>query len=137
MPFTGAMPVKLSGAKAGTGLTSQAAVQYTFVKFSADQTVIQCTSASDVPCGVLQAPVVNTGDPVDVVVTGETQLQTSASLSAGNLIGTSSAGQARLSTPGTDTAGYTVGAVVNVAGATASGNLITAVVNCANPGRAS
>jgi hypothetical protein len=136
MPFLGAMPVKLSGAIAGTGLTA-ATVQYKFVKISADNAVILCTGATDIPIGVIQSPVGATGDPVDVVVVGETMIQADASLTAGNLIGTSSDGQADAKTVATDSTEYVVGAVVNVAGASAAGNLITAVINCANPHRAS
>lgn len=136
MSFEGQMPLKLSGAKAGAGLTSTTTVPYTFVKISADNTVVQCSAATDKPCGVIQAPVGATGDPVDVVVIGTTQLQADASLTAGTLIGTSNDGQADAKIPGTDTTEYTVGFVQNVAGATTAGNLITAVVNCAAPCRA-
>lgn len=135
MSFEGQMPLKLSGAKAGAGLTSST-IQYTFVKMSADQTVVPCTAATDKPIGVIQAPVAATGDPVDVVVVGETQIQADASLSAGDLIGTSADGQADAKIPGTDTTEYIVGSVVNVAGGTTAGNWITAVVNCASPSRA-
>lgn len=126
--FQGQMPVKLTGAVAGAGLTG-AAVQYTFVKISADNTVVQCAGATDVPIGVLQAPVAATGDPVDVVVVGETLIQADASVTAGDIIQTSADGQAKTCV----STGYPVGRAVNVAGATTAGNLFTAVVNCASP----
>src|SRR5579863_3354186 len=95
MAFKGQMPVKLSGAKAGAGLTTQSTAQYVFVKLSADQTVVLCAATTDIPIGVLQAPVVATGDPVDVVVVGETLLQAGGSTTAGTPISTTAAGLAQ------------------------------------------
>jgi hypothetical protein len=126
--FSGQFPLKLTGAKAGAGLTG-ATVQYKFVKFSADNTVVLCSAITDIPCGVLQASVGATGDPVDVVVIGETLLQAGASLSAGAVIGTSTAGQAQAAVA----TQIAVGQVANVSGATSAGNLLTALVNCAAP----
>lgn len=133
MPFEGAL-VRLSGLKAGAGI-SGASAQYKFVKMSADLTVVLCSAVTDVPIGVLQAPAAQ-GDPCEVVALGETQLQAGGSLTAGNLIGTNASGQAAALTPGTDTTKFIVGQVVNVAGATSAGNLITAAVNCVSPARA-
>jgi hypothetical protein len=130
-PFQGQMPLKLTGAKAGAGLTV-ATAQYKFVKLSADNTVVLCAAATDRPIGVLQAPVAATGDPVDVVVLGETQLQADVSTAFGNALGVSADGQATVVTPGPGTLWH-AGTAVNVAGATSAGNLITAVVNCVNP----
>lgn len=127
--------VKLPGAKAGAGLTG-AAIQYTFVKLSADNTVVPCTALTDVPIGVIQAPVRATGDEADVVVAGLTNVQASGSLAFGNLIGTDTAGLARAQTPGTDTTKFVVGQVISVAGATSANNLIQAMINCLSPARA-
>jgi len=128
MPFEGAQPFKLVGAIAGAGLTV-ATAQYKFVKFSADNTVVLCSATTDIPCGVLQQPVVATGDPVEVVVTGETFLQAGASIAAGAPIATTAAGQAQTAVA----TQYPVGVAANVAGATSAGNLITALINCASP----
>lgn len=133
--FSGQMPLKLVGAKAGAGLTAQSS-QYTFVKMSADQTVVPCNAATDKPIGVIQAPVKQTGDEVDVVVIGETSIQADAALAFGYGIGTAADGQARrVEVDGTIATGiyYCCGMVVNVGGATSAGNLITAVINCVNP----
>lgn len=127
--FQATMPLKLTGALAGSGLTSQSGCQYRFVKISADNTVVLCAATTDIPIGVIQAPVAATGDPVDVVVVGETLLQADASMTAGQPIATSADGQGQTAV----TAQYVVGVAVNVAGATTAGTLITAVVNCANP----
>lgn len=135
MPFSGQMPLKLTGAKAGAGLTAQS-IQYTFVKLSADQTVVPVTAATDKPIGVIQAPVKATGDEVDVVVCGETMIQADAALAFGYGIGSAADGQARrVEIDGTIASGiyYCCGMVVNVAGGTSAGNLVTAVINCVNP----
>lgn len=127
--FQATMPLKLTGALAGAGLTSQAGCQYRFVKISADNTVVLCAATTDIPIGVLQAPVSATGDPVDVVVVGETLLQADASMTAGQPISTSGDGQGQTAVA----AQYVVGVAVNVAGATTAGTLITAIVDCAAP----
>ena len=117
---------------------SAAAAQYKFVKLSADRTVILCTAATDVPIGVLQAPTPTTatGQAVSVVGFGVTKIQADASLTAGNLIGTSADGQADAKTAGAGNE-FIVGQVIDVAGGTTAGNYITAFINCANPGVAS
>ncbi len=135
MAFEGEAPVKLVGCKAGAGLTAST-IRFTFVKFSADLTVVPCTGATDIPCGVIQSEVAATGDPVDVIVIGQTMVQADASLTAGNLIGTSADGQADAKTAGTDTTEYTVGQVVGVLGGSSAGNYVTALINCAAPCRA-
>lgn len=127
--FQGQMPLKLSGAVAGAGLTSQAACQYRFVKLSADNTVVLCAATTDVPIGVLQAPVAATGDAVDVVVIGETMLQADTTIVFAVPIATSADGQGQTAVAGQ----YVVGVAVKIAGATTAATLITAVVNCANP----
>lgn len=126
--FDGAKPLKYSGLIAGAGLTATT-TQYRFVKFSADNTVVLCAATTDKACGVLQAPAIATGEPVEVVFGGETLLQADASITAGDPIAPSADGQAQTAV----SAQYTCGLAVNVAGATTAGNLITAVVNCANP----
>ncbi len=136
MPFQGNMPIKLVGAKAGAGLTASTA-QYRFVKMSADQTVVLCTAATDRPCGVLQAPVGATGDPVDVVSQGETQVVSNGTQKYGYGIGTDASGYAfhveASITGGAQNIYYVAGMVVNIQQGTSAGNLITAVINCVNP----
>ena len=124
----GGASLKYSGVIGGTGCTA-ATAQYKFVKFSADNTVVPCAATTDIPCGVLQAPVVAVGDPAEVVFLGETPLQAAASITAGAPIGTAAAGTAQTAVA----TQYPVGVAVNVAGATTAGTLITAVVNCCSP----
>lgn len=126
--FDGQKVVKLTGAVAGAGLTG-ASSQYKYVKLSADNTVVLCAATTDIPIGVLQAPVAATGDPVDVTVAGETMLQAGGSITAGAPIATKADGTAQTAVA----TQYPVGVAVNVAGGTTSGNLITAMVNCMNP----
>ena len=125
--FDGQKPLKLVGAIAGSGLSASTAA-YRFVKFSADNTVVLCSGTTDIPCGVLQAPA-PAGDPVEVVVIGQTFLQADASISVPGVIATSADGQAQTAV----STQYVAGQAVSIAGGTAAGNLISAVVNCAAP----
>lgn len=122
---------KLVGVVAGSGLTATT-VQYRFVKISADNTVVLCAATTDVPCGVIQAPVLATGEPADVVYEGQTLLQADTSITIGaatGLLATSADGQATVAL----TTQYVVGQAVSVAGATTAATLISAVVQCAAP----
>jgi hypothetical protein len=136
MAFEG-QQLMIPGAVAGADL-SATTVQYKFVKFSADNTVVLCNGTTDVPCGVLQAPAPTAAypQPVTVCCLGVTKLQADTSLTYANLIGTSADGQAAASTPGSTTTAYTVGRVIEVAGGTSAGNFITAMINCLAPRRA-
>lgn len=129
MATEGAQPLKTT-AIAGADLSAK---QYYFMKLSADNTVVACAAATDVPCGVLQNTPAS-GDAAELVVIGETKISGDADLDAGHLIGTSADGQADRKIPGTDTTEYTVGQVK--VGNTAAGGLVTAFVNCASPSRA-
>lgn len=107
--------------------------QYYFVKISDDREVTVCAALTDVPIGVLQnAP--ESGQTAVVMVIGETPVSSDAALTAGNLIGPSADGQADARTIGTDTTHYVCGQVV--AGSSAAGAQATAIINCANLGRA-
>jgi len=125
----GMQPLKTS-AVAGADLSAK---QYYFVKLSADNTVVVCTAATDLPFGVLQNTPAS-GDAAEICVVGETKVSGDADLDFGQLIGTSGDGQADRKIPGTDTTEYIVGQVKRGNGA--AGGLVTAVVNCASPSRA-
>lgn len=108
------------------------AAQYKFVKISGGQAVV-CAAATDIPIGVLQnAP--TSGQEAEVCVVGGTKIVGSASISAGALVGTTSAGKAVALTPGTDTTKYVVGTIISAPGA--DGEIGTALINCAAPHRA-
>jgi len=108
------------------------AAQYKFVKISAGQAVV-CSGATDVPIGVLQNSPAS-GSEASILVAGGTKIVSSASISAGALIGTNSAGKADAKVAGTDTTEYVAGQVI--LGAGADGEYLTAVINCANLNRA-
>jgi len=107
--------------------------QYTFVKLDASGLAAAATGATDIPIGVLQnAPIA--GQEAEVLVVGGTKIVAGAAFGEGTLIGTSAAGKAVALVAGTDTTKYVVGTAITESGADA--NVITAVINCANPGRA-
>jgi hypothetical protein len=116
---------------AGADLSSD---QHKFVKISADDTVILCAAATDVPAGVLQNAPDAAGKAATVRVLGLSKVSADAALTAGNLIGTSADGQADVKVPGTDTTEYVVGQVKR--GVAAAGSKATAMINCINPHRA-
>lgn len=123
MAFEG-QQVKLTGVTASADLSAK---QYYFVKMSGEKTVTVCAATTDNPIGVLQnAP--TSGQPAEVCVVGLTKVSGDADLDYGNVIGTSSDGQAAAYAAGTDTTKYLVGRVI--AGNGAAGGLITAFVNC-------
>lgn len=109
------------------------AAQYKFVEIGAGGVVTVCNGATDKPIGVLQnAPL--SGQEAEVVVAGGTKVVSSGNIAIGSAIGTDASGKAAALTAGTDTTKYVVGTVILPAGA--DGEILTAVVNCAAPGRA-
>lgn len=122
--------IKIPGLTASADLSAK---QYYFVKMSGNKTVTVCAAATDKPVGVLQNKPTS-GQEAEVCGIGVTKVSSDAALTAGTLIGTSSDGQADAKTPGTDTTEYTVGQVLMASGA--ANELATALVNCANIGRA-
>ena len=109
------------------------AAQYKFVEIGAGGVVTVCNGATDRPIGVLQnAPL--SGQEAEVVVAGGTKVVSSGNIAIGSAIGTDASGKAAALTAGTDTTKYVVGTVILPAGA--DGEILTAVVNCAAPGRA-
>lgn len=128
----GGPQIKLAGLTASADL-SAVANQYKFVKISGTKTVDVCSAATDKPIGVLQNRP-KSGEAAEIVCIGPTKVQADASITAGNLIGTSSDGQADPKTAGTDTTEYTVGVALDAP--QNAGELISAVINCASPTRA-
>lgn len=109
------------------------ALQYTFVKLDSAGKAVAAAAATDIPIGVLQnAPI--SGQEAEVLIVGGTKIVAGAAISEGALVGTSSTGKAVALVAGTDTTKYVVGTLITESGA--SGDVVTAVVNCANPGRA-
>ena len=114
---------------AGADLSAK---QYYFVKLNSSGQAILCAAATDYPIGVLQNNPIS-GAEATVVVAGGTKIVASAAIAAGVQIGTASTGKADAKTAGTDTTEYTVGQVLLASAADA--DVLTAVINCANPTR--
>ena len=115
---------------AGEDLSSK---QYTFVKLNSSGQAIAVTAATDVPIGVLQNNPAS-GAEASVVIVGGTKLVASASATLPSLmVGTTSAGKGVVLAT-TDTTKYALGSYLQAPGA--DGNIVAAVVNCANPTRA-
>lgn len=117
--------------QAGADLSAK---QFYFVKLNAAKQVIVCAAATDVPIGILQNKPAASGEDAIVRFFGHSKVSANASLTAGNLIGTSSDGQADAKTPGTDTTEYTVGQMLTSPGA--ANGIGECLVNCASPARA-
>jgi hypothetical protein len=104
------------------------------VKQNSAGSVVAVAAATDIPIGVLQnAP--TSGQEAEVLVTGGTKLKAGATITLGThfILGTTSAGAATPLTAGTDTTKYILGAPLATA---ASGDIMSAIINCAAPGRA-
>ena len=115
---------------AGADLSAK---QYTFVKLDSSGQAVAAAAATDLPIGVLQnAP--TSGQEAEVLVIGGTKIVASAAIAEGAQVGTTSAGKAVALTVGTDTTKYVAGALLTESAA--DGNIVTAVINCANPHRA-
>jgi hypothetical protein len=115
---------------AGADLSTK---QYTFVKLDSSGQAVAASGATDIPVGVLQnAP--TSGQEAEVLIVGGTKIVAGAAIGEGALVGTSAAGKAVALVAGTDTTKYVVGTLLTESAA--DGNIVTAVINCANPGRA-
>lgn len=108
------------------------ALQYYFVKLNSSGQAVACAAATDVPVGVLQnAP--TSGQEAEVLVVGGTKIVAGAAITLPSAIGTGATGKA-VALATTDTTKYVVGSLITASAA--DGNIVTAVVNCANATRA-
>jgi hypothetical protein len=108
------------------------ALQYNFVKLNSSGQAVACSGATDVPVGVLQnAP--TSGQEAEVLIVGGTKVVAGASITLPANIGTGATGKA-VALATTDTTKYVVGSLITASAA--DGNIVTAVINCANPTRA-
>lgn len=109
------------------------ALQYNFVKINSSGLAVACAAATDIPVGVLQnAP--TSGQEAEVLVVGGTKIVAGAAIGEGAQVGTGSTGKAVALVAGTDTTKYVAGTLLTESAA--DGNIVTAVINCANPHRA-
>ena len=108
------------------------AKQYHFVKLDNTGKAAAVTAITDIPVGVLQnAP--TAGQEAEVLVSGGTKLVAGELLALPAFLSTTNAGRADKIAV-TDTTQYVVAQALTASGA--DGEVITAVVNCANPTRA-
>ncbi len=115
---------------AGADLSAK---QYNFVKLNSSGEAVAIAAITDVPVGVLQnAP--TSGQEAEVLIVGGTKIVAGAAIGEGALVGTGATGKAVALVAGTDTTKYVVGTLLTESAA--DGNIVTAVINCANPGRA-
>lgn len=124
MAYEGAQ-IKVGQWTASADLSSK---QYYFVKMSGANTVDVTSAITDKTIGVLQNTP-SSGQAAEVCVFGITKVVADGNLTAGNLIGTSSDGQADAITAGTDTTVYVVGQALESA---AAGNTTTMFFNPSN-----
>ncbi len=128
MAFEGPQ-LKIPGLKAGADL-SALANQYKFVKLDANGDIVIPTAATDVVIGVLQNRP-KAGEPAEVCGIGVSKIQADAALAEGARIGTSADGQAVAKTVAAE---LVVGQLLTEAGG--AGEIVTALINCANPASA-
>jgi hypothetical protein len=108
---------------------------YRFHFMKNDSGQVTVAAAVTDPCvGVLQDKPEAEGRAAELVVVGETKIVAGDAIDALVLITTDTSGHAVAVTPGSDTTCYILGRALEAAGAT--GDIIRAFVNCANPARA-
>jgi hypothetical protein len=106
--------------------------QYKFVKLDNTGKAVLCSGATDKPIGVLQnAPI--SGQEAEVLVAGGTKVVAGGTVSIGNVVGTGASATGVALTVSTDATKYVVGTALSGA---ASGEVFTAVIDCAAAGRA-
>jgi len=125
MAYKGSQPFKIT-LEAGADLSSS---QYNFVKLNSSGKAVECAAVTDKPVGVLQNNPTS-GQAAEIVVVGLTKVSTNAALAIGDLIGTSSDGQAAAYVAGTDTTKYVVGQAMVTSGG--ADEITTIMVNCAS-----
>lgn len=109
------------------------ALQWTAVKLNSTGQVVAVAAITDVPIGILQnAPI--SGAAAEVLIIGGTKILASAAIALPAVLGVDATGRAKKIAPGTDTTQYVIGQADIAASAT--GDIITAVVNFASPTRA-
>lgn len=114
---------------AGGDLSSS---QYKFVKLNSSGQAVVIAAATDRPIGVLQNNPTS-GKTAEVLVSGGTKIKVGGSVAEGAIVSPDSDGDAVAIVAGTDTTKYICGTALTEG---ASGEIITAVINCASASRA-
>jgi hypothetical protein len=106
--------------------------QYKFVKLNSSGQVVAVAAATDRPIGVLQNDPTS-GKIAEVLIVGGTKLVLGGTVAAAAVVSPNASGAGVAIVAGTDTTKYDCGSALTGG---ASGEIVTAVINCANPGRA-
>lgn len=114
---------------AGGDLSSS---QYKFVKLNSSGQAVVIAAATDRPIGVLQNNPTS-GKTAEVLVSGGTKIKVGGSVTEGAIVSPDGDGDAVAIVAGTDTTKYICGTALTEG---ASGEIITAVINCASASRA-
>jgi len=119
-----AAQIKLGQLTASADLSAK---QFHFVKLASATTVDVCSGVTDKPIGILQNSPAS-GQAAEICIFGITKVVSDGTTAAGNLIGTSSDGQAAVYTT-TDTTKYICGQAIE---AGAASEVITMFLNITN-----
>lgn len=107
------------------------AAQYKFVKMDGSGQAVAVSGVTDRPIGVLQnAPL--SGQECEVLIVGGTKVKAGGTIDEGSVVGVDTDGDAVAKTVGTDVTHYILGTALT---AGASGEIVTAVINCASAAR--
>ena len=123
MAYEGAV-LKIGNLTAAADLSAK---QFYFVKLASATTVNVCSGVTDKPIGVLQNTPTS-GQAAEIVFFGISKVSADGTTAAGDLLGTSSDGQAAVYTS-SDTTKYVCGQAIE---AGAAGNTVTAYINITN-----
>jgi hypothetical protein len=123
MAYEGAQ-IKLGNLVAAADLSAK---QFYFVKLASATTVNVCSGVTDKPIGVLQNTPTS-GQAAEIVLFGISKVSSDGTTAAGDLLGTSSDGQAAVYTS-SDTTKFVCGQAIE---AGAAGNVVTAFINITN-----
>lgn len=122
-------PVITFSAAAGADLSDK---QFYFVKWDSGGLIV-CDDLTDVPAGVLQNKP-ESGYAAEIIAFGPSKVSADAAITQGAFIGPSGDGQADPRVIGTDTTHYVAGVALEAASNAAE--IISALINCVNCGRA-
>ena len=128
------MAFEQPGFKDGTreAAADLSAKQFYLVKINSSAKAAAFAAATDLPYGVLNTAAI-AGDACEIVNQGITKVVAGGTVAAGDALMPDATGRVVTCTPGTDTTKYQIGIALE---AGASGNTITANVNCIGAGRA-
>ena len=108
--------------------------QYYFVKLDANGKAGVCAAVTDIPSGILHNKPDASGKAATVMVMGVSKVNADAAINEGVLVGSAADGQVGGKVAVSNTTEYICGQMLTATAT--SGDIGTAVINCANPARA-